>query len=195
MKAIETFKDIATLYAKDRSIWRKWLAKHHEKVSAIWLILYHKKSDKPCINYSESVEEALCFGWIDSVKYKRDAESAYQMFTPRKPKSIWSKLNKERVELMTNAGLMTHAGQKLIDIAKQTGTWDALNEIDNETIPYDLQIAFKKNRIAQTHFESFSSSLKKIILYWIQSAKRPETRAKRILATINAAVENRKVFP
>lgn len=195
MKAIETFKNTATLYAKDRSLWRKWLAKNNEKVSAIWLILYHKKSNTTCINYSEAVEEALCFGWIDSVKYKRDDESAYQMFTPRKPKSNWSKLNKERVERMIMAGLMTNAGQKLIDLAKKSGTWDALNEIDNETIPEDLEKAFKKNTEAKNNFEAFSSSAKKIILAWIQSAKRPETRAKRILATVNAAKENKKVFP
>lgn len=195
MKESETFKNKATLHAKDRAIWRKWLSKNHEKVSAIWLILYHKNSDTPCINYNEAVEEALCFGWIDSVKYKRDHESAYQMFTPRKPKSNWSKLNKERVERMSNAGLMTLAGQKLIDIAKQIGTWDALNDIDNETIPEDLEKAFKNNKSAKINFEAFSSSSKKIILSWIQSAKRPETRAKRILATVNAAEENKKIFP
>jgi uncharacterized protein YdeI (YjbR/CyaY-like superfamily) len=194
MKAEEIFKNMPTFYAKDRTSWRKWLDKHHEKESAIWLILHHKKSDIPCINYSQAVEEALCFGWIDSVKYKRDVESAYQMFTPRKPKSNWSKLNKERVETLSKAGLMTNAGQKLIDLAKQSGTWDALNEIDNEIIPDDLQASFNKNKIAQKNFEAFSSSAKKIILTWIQSAKRPETRSKRILATVNAALENKKVF-
>jgi uncharacterized protein YdeI (YjbR/CyaY-like superfamily) len=195
MKNIETFKNTATFYAKDRAEWRKWLAKNHTKESAIWLILFHKNSETSCINYNDAVEEALCFGWIDSVKYKRDLESAYQMFTPRKPKSIWSKLNKERVNRLTDAGLITSAGQKLIDLAKQTGTWDALNEIDNEIIPEDLEAAFKKNKVAKSNFETFSSSSKKMILYWIQSAKRAETRANRIAATVNAAHENKKVLP
>jgi uncharacterized protein YdeI (YjbR/CyaY-like superfamily) len=96
---------------------------------------------------------------------------------------------------MTEAGLMTNAGQRLIDIAKQTGTWDTLNEIDNEIIPNDLEAAFKKNKIAKSNFEAFSSSSKKVILYWIKSAKRTETRANRISATIKAAAENKKVFP
>jgi uncharacterized protein YdeI (YjbR/CyaY-like superfamily) len=117
------------------------------------------------------------------------------MFTPRKPKSVWSKLNKERVDRLTKAGLMNMAGQKLIDLAKQTGTWNALQEIDNEIIPDDLEAAFKKNKVAKTNFESFSSSAKKVILCWIQSAKRPETRANRIAPTVNSAGENKKVFP
>lgn len=195
MKSVETFKNTATFYAKDRNVWRNWLAKNHTSERAIWLILYHKNSVTPCINYNDAVEEALCFGWIDSVKYKRETESAYQMFTPRKAKSIWSKLNKERVDRLTNAGLMTDAGQKLIDVAKQNGTWDTLNDIDNETIPEDLQKLFSKNKIAKLNFEAFSSSAKKVILYWIQSAKRPVTRANRISATIAAAAENKKVVP
>jgi uncharacterized protein YdeI (YjbR/CyaY-like superfamily) len=195
MKVIETFKNNATFYAKDRAAWRSWLAKNHTTQSAIWLILYHKNSSSPCITYAEAVEEALCFGWIDSVKYKRDTESAYQIFTPRKPKSNWSKLNKERVEKMTKAGLMTLAGQKLIDLAKQSGTWDALNEVDLLTIPEDLATALKKNLLAKNNFEAFSISSKKVILTWIQSAKKAETRASRIAATILAATENKKAFP
>jgi uncharacterized protein YdeI (YjbR/CyaY-like superfamily) len=195
MKTIETFKNTTALHAKDRAAWRSWLAKNRTKESAIWLILFHKNSETSCINYNDAVEEALCFGWIDSVKYKRDLESAYQMFTPRKPKSIWSKLNKERVDRLTDAGLITSAGQKLIDLAKQTGTWDALNEIDNEIIPEDLEAALKKNKVAKSNFEAFSSSAKKVILYWIKSAKRPDTRANRIVETFNAAAENKKVYP
>lgn len=195
MEHAETFKDVATFYASNRQKWRQWLKVNYKKHTLIWLIIYHKKSKTPSIYYDEAVEEALCFGWIDSVKYKRDAESAYQMFTPRKAKSNWSKLNKERVERMTKAGLMTNAGQKLIDYAKQNGNWDVLNEIEDKIIPADLLQLFDENKIAKSHFENFSSSSKKIILGWIQSAKRPETRAKRMLATIIAASENKKAFP
>lgn len=195
MTKAELFKDVAAIQAKERKVWRKWLEKNHTKETAVWLILYHKKSVVPSIYYDEAVEEALCFGWIDSVKYKRDEESAYQMFTPRKLKSNWSKLNKERVEKMTRAGLMTQAGQMLIDFAKENGTWEVLNEIDNETIPDDLQVSLQKNKLAKANFESFSSSAKKMILSWILSAKRSETRAKRIELTVLSALQNKKAFP
>ncbi len=195
MSSTELFKNTPAINAKDRVVWRKWLVKNHLQENRVWLILYHKKSKIHSIYYDEAVEEALCFGWIDSVKYKRDEDSAYQMFTPRKLKSNWSKLNKERVEKMTKAGLMTPTGQKLIDFAKENGTWDVLNEIDDETIPEDLQHSFQKNKLAKANFEAFSSSAKKMILSWILSAKRTETRAKRIELTVLSASQNKKAFP
>ncbi|QNF33370.1 hypothetical protein HUW51_11795 [Adhaeribacter swui] len=121
---METNKGVATFYAPTRQQWRAWLAQNYQTAKEIYLIIYHIKSPTPCLTYSEAVEEALCYGWIDSVKNKRDPESAYQRFSPRKPKSTWSKLNRERVEKLVNAGLMTEAGQKMVDLAKQTGTWE-----------------------------------------------------------------------
>ncbi len=113
MSSTELFKNTPAINAKDRVVWRKWLVKNHLQENRVWLILYHKKSKIHSIYYDEAVEEALCFGWIDSVKYKRDEDSAYQMFTPRKLKSNWSKLNKELVEKMTKAGLMTPSRSKI----------------------------------------------------------------------------------
>ncbi|MBI3135051.1 MAG: hypothetical protein HYZ14_10305 [Bacteroidetes bacterium] len=112
------------VYAKNRQAWRKWLQKNCQSVTSIWLILYHKKSTVSSVSMSEAMEEALCFGWIDSKAKKRDAESFYLTFTPRNPKSNWSKINRERVEKLVKEGLMTEHGQKLIDIAKQTGKWE-----------------------------------------------------------------------
>jgi len=116
----ETFKGKKTFYAKSRKEWRKWLEKNSETEKSVWLIFYNKLSKIKSVPYEEAVEEGLCFGWIDSVKYKRDDESSYQYFSPRKLKSNWSKSNRDRVKKLTEAGLMTESGQKLIDHAKKS---------------------------------------------------------------------------
>jgi uncharacterized protein YdeI (YjbR/CyaY-like superfamily) len=193
---METKDNVLAIHAKKRRDWRKWLEKNHETEKAVWLIMYNKTSTTESINYEEAVEEALCFGWIDSKAVKRDDESRYQYFAKRKPKSNWSKPNKLRVEKMTSQGLMTASGQKLIDLAKATGTWDALNDADNNVIPADLQALLNDNDIARKNFEAFSTSSKRIILEWIQAAKRPETREKRIKETVELAEKNiRAHFP
>ena len=113
------------VYAVKRQEWREWLEKNSQSEKSVWLILYHKKSNVPCINLNEATEEAVCFGWIDSLAKKRDAESFYLTFTPRNPKrSKWSKTNRERADKMINEGLMTEHGLKLIDIAKEYGNWE-----------------------------------------------------------------------
>lgn len=126
--ATETYKDIEAVYAETRQQWREWLQKNSQTKNEVLVIIYHKKSHTPSVSYVEAVEEALCFGWIDSIANKRDAESTYQRFSPRKAKSNWSPSNIERVERITAAGLMTEHGQKLIDLAKQEGKWDIKKE-------------------------------------------------------------------
>lgn len=121
---METNNGIETFYAKNRQIWRDWLTQNSHTKTEICLILFNKGSEVPSVNYAESVEEALCFGWIDSRTNKRDAESRYQRFSPRKPKSNWSQSNRDRVEKLLQQGLMTDAGQKMIDIAREKGTWE-----------------------------------------------------------------------
>jgi len=120
---METNNGIESFYAKTRAQWRMWLKKNSQAKKEVCLIIYHKKSKTKCISYNDAIEEALCYGWIDSKANKRNAESFYQRFSPIKPKSNWSELNKDRVEKMIQEGLMTKHGQKLIDSAKQTGTW------------------------------------------------------------------------
>ena len=122
---METKDGKQAVYAPTRAEWRNWLEENSQSEKSVWLILYHKKSKVPSININDATEEALCFGWIDSLAKKRDAESYYLTFTPRNPKSKWSKPNRERPERMIQQGLMTHSGQQLVDIAKNTGTWES----------------------------------------------------------------------
>lgn len=186
----EQHQGTAAISAKNRREWRRWLERHHTKAKSVWLIIYHKSSEQKSVYYDEAVEEALCFGWIDSIAHKRDHESKYQFFSKRKEKSNWSKVNKERAERMLAQGLMTSAGQALIDLAKKTGTWEALREVQNSIIPADLQQALGANKKAAVNFEAFPPSSKRIILEWILNARRSETREKRIRETVELAAKN-----
>ena len=153
--------NIKTFYAKSRKEWRKWLQKNHQSEKSVWLIIYHKESKISSIYYEEAVEEALCFGWIDSKGNKRDDESSYLYFAKRNPKSNWSKINKVRVEKLLKQGLMTENGQRMIDLAKATGTWNALDDVENAVIPDDLNKMFARNKKAFKNFEAFSLSSKR----------------------------------
>ena len=181
-------------YAKDRKEWRKWLEKNHDTSQGVWLIYHKKCSNEPCVSYDEAVEEAISFGWIDSKVNKLDDERYMQVFTPRKPKSIWSKLNKQRVQKVIDQGLMTPAGLEKIEVAKDDGSWNFLDDIDNLIIPEDLKKSLNENPPAKANFESFSDSVKRQILFWIKSAKRTETRIKRIEKAVILAAENKKPF-
>lgn len=186
------FEDrLETIYARDRQTWREWLAQNHRTSSGIWLVYFKVSSGQPSVQYAEAVKEALCFGWIDSKVKSIDDERYRQIFTPRQPKSVWSKLNKQYIEELIEQGLMTQAGLEKIDAAKADGSWTRLDEIEALIVPDDLQKALDENAIAQQNFESFNNSTKKTILFWIDSAKRPETRANRIQKTIEAATQNR----
>lgn len=186
------FEDqLAKTEAIDRPAWRNWLEQNHQTAIGVWLIYYKVKSGKPSVQYSEAVKEALCFGWIDSKVKSLDDDRYMQIFTPRKPKSVWSKLNKQYVEELIEQDLMTEAGIKKIEAAKLDGSWTALDAIEALILPSDLIEALKKNVIAQQNFEAFSNSTKKVILYWIESAKRSETRLNRIEKSVIAATQNR----
>ncbi|MBD2079971.1 YdeI/OmpD-associated family protein [Leptolyngbya sp. FACHB-17] len=176
--------------AIDRAAWRNWLLQNHQSAIGVWLIYYKVKSGKPSVWYSEAVKEALCFGWIDSKTKSLDNDRYMQIFTPRKPKSVWSKLNKQYIEELIAQGLMTPAGLQKIEAAKQDGSWTSLDAIEALMIPPDLAAALGRNAIAQQNFEAFSNSTKKPILYWIDSAKRLETRRTRIEKTVQCAVQN-----
>jgi uncharacterized protein YdeI (YjbR/CyaY-like superfamily) len=153
-------------------------------------VLYHKESGKPSVTYDEAIEEALCFGWIDSKPNKRDKESSYLFFAKRNPKSNWSKTNRERAERMIEQGLMTGAGMESITLAKKTGTWTALEEVQKSVIPPDLKEAFDTRPMAEKNFSKFPPSSKRIILEWILNAKKTETRQKRIEETVQLAEKN-----
>ena len=185
------FEDkLDTFQAKNRQAWREWLEQNYTTSMGVWLIYYKVKSGQPSVRYSEAVKEALCFGWIDSKAKSIDEERYRQIFTPRKPKSVWSKLNKQYIQELIEQGLMTKAGLKKNEAAKQDGSWTTLDTIEELIIPADLKQALVANETANQYFEAYSNSTKKNILFWIQSAKRPQTRLKRIEQTINAAAQN-----
>ncbi len=180
-----------TYYAKDRKTWRKWLEKNHKSSTGVWLVYYKKDSGKTRVPYADAVEEALCFGWIDSTLNPIDEHSYMQLFTPRKPKSGWSKLNKDRVAALIEQGLMAPAGLEKIEAAKQNGTWNKIDHIESFTVPPILEKAFAKNKTAKKFFETLSNTNKKYILYFINNVKSEELKSKRVAEIIAAANENR----
>ena len=181
MKGIEEF------CPHDKEDWRKWLETNHQKKDAVWLIFYKKKSPNHNLSWSESVDEALCFGWIDSTKKTIDHEKYRQYFTKRKPKSNWSKINKDKVKVLTELGLMKDEGFKSIEVAKENGSWSNLDEVESLTIPNDLKKELLSHKSAAKYYESLSNSVQKMLLYWVVSAKRIETRQKRVLEIIENA--------
>jgi len=189
---MEIHNGIMAVSFSDRKEWRNWLENHQNKEKSVWLIIYHKSSKTKSVYYEEAVEEAICFGWIDSIAHKRDQESKYQFFARRKAKSNWSKANIERAERMIEEGLMTPSGLEMIDLAKKTGTWTALVEVQNSIIPSDLQSKLDQNPGALGNFLAFPPSSKRIILEWILNAKKAETREKRIEETVSLASRNIK---
>jgi uncharacterized protein YdeI (YjbR/CyaY-like superfamily) len=179
-------------YAKNRQEWHQWLDKNHDSSPGVWLIYFKKNSNKPRVEYEEAVEEALSFGWIDSKVKVIDEDRYMQVFTPRKLGSNWSKSNKNRVSKLIKNGLMQPAGQEKVNAAKKDGSWNFLDDIEDMIIPEDLKETFKQNKVAQENFEAFSDSSKKQILYWIASAKKLDTRQRRIKKTIESAFMNEK---
>lgn len=166
---------------------------NHNKKEAVWLIFYKKKSSSFNLNWSDSVDVALCFGWIDSTKRTIDEERYMQYFSRRKPKSIWSKINKDKVDYLTSKNIIQEAGYKTIEIAKKNGSWSILDEVEALVIPKDLKIEFNERVGALEYYESLSKSAKKILLAWIVLAKRTETRQKIIIEIAENA--SRKLKP
>jgi len=185
-------KDVEDYCPDDRQDWRRWLELNHKKKEAVWLIFYKKKSPNYNLSWSESVDEALCFGWIDSVKKTIDTEKYRQYFSKRKAKSNWSKINKDKVKTLIEQGLMKEAGYKSIEIAKENGSWAFLDQVEDLVIPADLQAAFENYKGSSEYFDSLSKSIKKILLYWVISAKRKETRQKRVLEVAENASKKLK---
>lgn len=186
---LDELKDFHPL---SRQEWREWLAENHDRSDGVWLVYFKKSANKPRVTYDEAVEEALCFGWIDSLPRKIDDERSKLLFTPRKPKSVWSKLNKTRIEKLLKNGAMTAAGLAKIEAARKDGSWNTLDASDNLEIADDLQAAFDNNKTAFENFDKFSDSVKREILSWIYSAKTAATRAERIAETISMAARNKR---
>jgi uncharacterized protein YdeI (YjbR/CyaY-like superfamily) len=175
---------------KTRAAWRAWLAKHHERAEGVWLITYKKAASKSRLEYDEAVEEALCYGWVDSKPGKVDDERTKLWFAPRKAGSGWSRPNKERIERLMASGLMHSAGLAKIEAAKKDGSWASLDAVENLVIDPDLAVALAAYPKAAQNFDAFPRSAKRGILEWIALAKRAETRAARIAETARLAQDN-----
>lgn len=181
-----------SFYAESQAAWRQWLAENHAAEKNVWLKIYKKTSPTPSVYYSEAVNEALCFGWIDSAAKKGDGDYYLQFFARRNPKSNWSAVNKAKVERLVQSGLIADAGQAMIDLAKRTGTWTALDNVENLINPPDLQVYLEANPIAKAHFDAFPRSVKRGILEWLLNAKTQDTRIKRITEIVTLAERNER---
>ena len=184
--------EIETFCPTCQQDWRQWLMENHRSKQSIWLIYHKKQTQKPSISWSEAVDEALCFGWIDSTAKSIDGETYKQFFCKRKPKSVWSKVNKEKVQRFLDNDLMMPAGLESISIAKQNGSWSILDEVEALKMPEDLATAFAAQPDAQDFFLSLSKSVQKSILQGLVLLKRVETRQKRIAEIVARAAQKLK---
>jgi len=184
--------DKPEIYFKTDIEWRSWLEINHNISNGIYLILYKVESNKPSMRWEEAVQVALCFGWIDSTVKKLDHERRRQYFCPRNPKSAWSKLNKAYIQQLITTNLMHQSGLIKIEAAKKDGSWSALDAVENLIIPKDLQTLFNKNNIAYKNYRNFAPSYRKSYLYWLNQAKRKDTRLKRIQQIIELCQKNIK---
>jgi uncharacterized protein YdeI (YjbR/CyaY-like superfamily) len=184
-------KSYAQVEVTSRAEWREWLEANHDSSPGIWLVTYKKAAGPDLyLAYEEVVLEALAFGWIDGQAQAVDEMRSSQLLTPRKPRSGWSRPNKRRVEQLEAEGLMTGAGRRAIEVAKENGSWSALDDAENLIEPLELKAALDANPAARENWNAFPPSAKKAILSWISMAKRPETRERRVAQTVTQAAEN-----
>lgn len=180
------------LYFKTDNEWRNWLHDNHSKATGVYLIFYKVDHENDSMRWEEAVKVALCYGWIDSTVKSLGDGKRRQYFTPRNPKSVWSALNKKYIEELLAEDLMHKSGLETIEIAKENGSWSALDDVENGVIPEDLQEAFSKHSEAYNNFLNFAPSYRKSYLYWLNQAKREATRTKRITEIIQLCANNIK---
>ncbi|MDX2199220.1 MAG: YdeI/OmpD-associated family protein [Phycisphaerae bacterium] len=175
-----------------RAEWRRWLAVRHDRPEGVWVVSYKKTSGGPYVGYDALVEEALCYGWIDSLPRRLDEKRTMLLFTPRRPGSEWSRLNKQRIERLLAEGLIEPPGMEKIERAKKDGSWSRLDPRETAKMPRDLSAALRANPLAKRHFDAFSPGVRKGIIWWVLTAKQQTTRLRRIAETVRLAAENRK---
>jgi uncharacterized protein YdeI (YjbR/CyaY-like superfamily) len=174
-------------HAETRAQWRAWLAANHNSVSDVWLCSWRAPANKPVCPYPDAVEEAICFGWIDSTVNVLDEQRALQLMTPRRPKSGWTRLNRQRAADMEAAGLMTAAGRRAVEVAKETGWWTLSDTVEELVEPEDLADALDADPAARAHWSTFPPSARKAMLWWVVSAAKQETRARRVEKIVERA--------
>lgn len=184
--------DTETFCPASRKQWRLWLTKNHGHKQAVWLVYYKKKADTAPMSWSDAVDEALCFGWIDSKRVALDEEKFMQFFSRRKTNSTWSKINKEKIRQLIETGLMTQAGYQSIETARQNGSWTMIDDVEELTVPQDMEQAFKTKPGSKDFFLSLSKSVRKALLQWIVLARRIQTRENRIHEIADRAAQKLK---
>ena len=180
------------LYFKNAEEWRNWLHENHHLDDGVELVFYKVACEEPSMRWEEAVKVALCYGWIDSTVRKLDDKRRKQYFCPRKSKSVWSAINKGYVDELLEADLIHSNGMKAIELAKENGSWTSLDDVENGITPEDLQKAFDANSKAFENFQNFAKGYRKSYLYWLNQAKREETRKKRITQIIELCEQNIK---
>ena len=184
--------DAPLVHADDRATWRAWLEAHHATATGAWLVTWRARSGRIGLDYEAAVEEALCFGWIDSTGGYLDDERGKQYYAPRKPRSPWAATNKARVERLIDEGRMAPAGLAAIERAKANGSWQVLDSSERLEVPEDLAIALGQHPPAAGNFAAFPPSARKMLLGWVALARRPETRSARITAVAEAAARTER---
>jgi uncharacterized protein YdeI (YjbR/CyaY-like superfamily) len=184
--------DAERVHAENVAAWRAWLAAHHGSAAGVWLVSWKSATGRPRLSYDDAVEQALCFGWVDSKGRTLDDERSMLWFTPRRPGSGWSRSNKQRVGRLTAAGMMTEAGLRVVAAARADGSWTVLDAVEDGLVPADLAAALADRPDARAHFDAFPRSVRRAILEWIATAKRPQTRARRVAETAERAARNER---
>ncbi len=184
--------EIVSHYFKNDLEWKNWLHENHNKVNGVYLIFYTVSHENESMRWEEAVRVALCYGWIDSTVKSLGNGKRRQYFCPRKPKSVWSKVNKDHIKELKKLGWMHKSGLAAIKTAKQNGSWTALDDVEKGIVPKELKAAFDKNPKAFTNFQNFTRGQRKSYLYWLNQAKREQTRAKRIAEIVRLCAENIK---
>lgn len=188
-RALDQFERVEVT---DRAQWRTWLSAHHQRADSVWVVTFKKGASQPRVPYEDLVEEALAFGWVDSLPRWLDDERTMLLMSPRKPGSNWSAVNKARVDKMTAAGLMHPAGQAKVDQAKRDGTWTSLDAVERLEVPDDLAEALAGRAGARAAWDGFPKSVRRGVLEWIGTAKTPATRAKRVVETADKAARGER---
>jgi len=182
--------DAPHVHADDRETWRGWLEANHATSRGAWLVTWRHRTGRATLDYEAAVEEALCFGWVDSTGGSFDEDRGRLYFAPRKPRSVWAASNKARVERLVAEGRMAPAGLAAVERARANGAWDVLDAADRLVVPDDLVAALEMRPPAAANFAAFTPSTRKMLLSWIAVARRPETRSKRIAEIAEAAARN-----
>jgi uncharacterized protein YdeI (YjbR/CyaY-like superfamily) len=182
-------------HAETRQQWRAWLAEHHADSPRVWVVTWKRATGRPAPSYEELVEEALCYGWVDSTAGTVDDERAIMRFTPRKPGSGWARTNKVRVERLVAEALMAAAGLAVVRRAQDDGSWSLLDDVENLVVPADLAAALDALPPARANFDAFPPSARKHILAWLVQAKRAETREGRVRKAAELAQQNKRAVP